>query len=326
MAKEQRMKQQRNQQMRELIKQHTQEQGEHQGGVWMIEECALLDFVTQMKEDELAVSTIKGYYHDVREFFSWINTKAPDSLIQEGDDITYRIDKKLMIAYKSALIERYTVESANHAIIGINKFLKLNGAWECTLKTLKTQSEPFRNVMRELSMEEYNRLLDEAYTTGRFREYWILQTLASTGIRVSELKDITVESLEHHGTRTKNKGKTRYILYPDKLCEGLRKYANLMEIKTGPVFTSREGNPINRSNLYKDLRRLCVGSGVNPSKVYPHNFRCLFAALYYENTPNLALLADILGHSNVNTTRHYTRRSPNVHIKVIEDLGLVRDF
>lgn len=190
------------------------------------------------------------------------------------------------------------------------------------VKPLKIQKSLFRDESRELSYNEYKRLVLAAENAGNRRLSLVVQTICATGIRVSELQFITVEAVRTGRTEIANKGKRRTIFLPDKLRRILTKYMKENGIKEGAVFTTRTGKPLDRSNIWRDMKALCESAGVDSSKVFPHNLRHLFARTYYSIEKDLSRLADILGHSNINTTRIYTMESGVVHARQIERLGL----
>ena len=214
-------------------------------------------------------------------------------------------------------------------IAAVNGFLRFMGWRECAVKLLNIQKSPFCDEGRELTRSEYVRLVRAAELDGNRRLALVLQTICATGIRVSELKFITVEAVQTGRAEIANKGKRRTVFLPDKLRRLLRTYlqaqkktAQPADVKN-PVFTTRTGRPLDRSNIWRDMKRLCDSAGVEPGKVFPHNLRHLFARTYYTLEKDLSRLADILGHSSVNTTRVYTMESGAVHARQMERMGLV---
>ena len=192
------------------------------------------------------------------------------------------------------------------------------------IKSVKIQRKIFSSQENELTKSEYERLLDAAKSKNNERLYLLMQTICSTGIRVSELKFITVEVLKRGFSEIYNKGKRRTVFLPDKLCRALRAYTRQQNITNGAVFVSRNGKPLDRSNIWSDMKKLCESANVSPKKVFPHNLRHLFARTYYGLQKDIVRLADILGHSSVNTTRIYTMESGEIHRKQIQKLGLLR--
>lgn len=247
---------------------------------------------------------------DIRSFLLYVGEKAV-------------INKELVIGYKQHLLEKYAVTSANSMIAAINKFFKHMNWYDCVVKAYKVQREAFRPANRELYKEEYYRLLKTAKKRGKRRLFLLMQTLGATGIRISELKFITVEAVLGGVARVSLKGKVRTVLLPSRLCGELKDYIKEKKIRTGSVFVSKNGNPLDRNNVRHDMKTLCDEAGVERGKVFPHNLRHLFACTYYQMEKNLSNLADILGHSNINTTRIYTKMSSREQKKRIDVLGLV---
>lgn len=191
------------------------------------------------------------------------------------------------------------------------------------IKSLKVQKEAFRSKKRELTKKEYYRLLEAAKRTRNKRLYLLIQTLGSTGIRISELPFITVEALESGYARVRMKGKCRTVLLPAPLRRQLRSYNKERNIRKGSIFITRSGRPMDRSNIFRELKALSENAGVDREKVFPHNFRHLFACCYYELEKDIDHLADLLGHSSINTTRIYLTRSSEEQARKIESLGLI---
>lgn len=193
------------------------------------------------------------------------------------------------------------------------------------MKPLRIQKQIYEPTDRELTRKDYDRLIRAANLNGQDRLSLIIQTICSTGIRVSELQYITVDAVKEGKCSVNNKGKSRIVFIPAQLQKLLKKYVVKQNITAGSIFVSRNGKPLDRSNIYHSMQRLCSTAGVKPSKVYPHNLRHLFAKTYYTQNKDISRLADILGHTSINTTRIYTRESGAVHARQIEGLGLVRD-
>lgn len=276
----------------------------------ILDRTMLQTFREKLEEDERARATIEKYMRDVKMFFRYMEE-------------TEEINKQTMIAYKQFLSEKYAAASVNSMLAAVNVFLKKMGWYDCVVKSLKIQKEAFRSGEKDLTKEEYYRLLSVAKKKNDIRLYWIMQTLCATGIRVSELKYITVESLNTGRAKVNLKGKQRTVLLPSILCRRLRGYAREQQITKDSVFITRSGNPVDRSNIWHAMKDLCTEAGICRGKVFPHNFRHLFALTYYKAKKDLSHLADLLGHSNVNTTRIYTLVSSEEQEKQIEVLGLV---
>ena len=234
------------------------------------------------------------------------------------------ITKELVIAYKDDLIGRdYAVRSINSMIASVNSYLRFLGKEECRVKILRTQQEVYCPEEKVLTKEDYLRLLEAA--KGHPRMYLLLQTICATGIRVSELSSFTVDAVNRGEVRISCKSKIRVILIPEKLREMLLSYARDEGIREGVIFRTKSGNPLNRSNIWHDMKSLCRAAKVPRDKVFPHNLRKLFARTYYSADKDIARLADLLGHSSINTTRIYIISSGAEHKKKLEQMGLLYD-
>ena len=268
-------------------------------------------FIKYLQEQEKSQSTIISYK---RELFS---------LQMFFDD--YLLNKDSLLRYKSIIMKQYKPLTCNVSISAINCFLKYIGRQDLFLKPLKIQKTIFEPAEKELSKKDYNKLIKAALINGDERTALAIQTICATGIRVSELQFITIEALKQGQAQVNNKGKNRVIFIPQTLSNLLKKYVVNHNISSGPIFVTRSGKCLDRSNLWKSMKQLCSIAGVKSSKVYPHNLRHLFAKTYYTQQKDISRLADILGHSNINTTRIYTRESGAVHAKQIAALDLVHD-
>lgn len=265
-----------------------------------------------MREDEKSRATIDKYQRDVRTFISYAG---------EGTELT----KETVICFKEYLGEKYEISSANSMLAAVNYFLRFIERFDCVVKTFKAQKETFRREERELTREEYFRLLDAAREDGNDRLLMLMQTICATGIRISELRFVTVEALRNRRTRVSLKGKSRTVILPFNLCGELRRYVKEKQIKSGSIFVTRSGKPMDRSNILHAMKKLCEKADVPASKVFPHNLRHLFAVTYYKEKKNLSHLADLLGHSSINTTRIYTLISCDEQERQLEGLGLCMD-
>ena len=261
-------------------------------------------------EAEKSGTTIEKYLRDIYVFYQWSNDKE--------------IDKSKVLEYKSILTERYSVASVNSILSSLNSFFNYLEWYELRVKTIKVQKQIFSSTEKELTKVEYERLLMAAKGKHNERLYLLMQTICSSGIRVSELKYITVESLQKEYTEVNNKGKRRIVYLPRELCKMLKAYCKSQNRKSGAVFVTRNGKPLDRSNIWSDMKKLCKEANVSEKKVFPHNLRHLFARTYYSLQKDIVRLADILGHSNVNTTRIYTMESGEIHRRQIQKLGLLR--
>ena len=265
-------------------------------------------FADYLKNHERAENTVEKYLRDIRAFVRFA-----------GEGI---ITQDTLIAYKAYLQKKYKPASINSMLAALRHFFDWCN-WDFRIKSLKVQHQLFRDESEELSKEEYYRLLGAAKK--RSERLWLLiQTIGSTGIRVSELQYITVEAAKKGRTNIHCKGKTRTILLPSALRRELLRYAKRQSIKSGSIFLTRTGKPMNRSNIWRALKSLCEEAGVLASKVFPHNLRHMFATAFYNAARDIARLADVLGHSSINTTRIYISTSGQFHSRIIEGLGLVQ--
>ena len=270
----------------------------------------ITEFEMYLYEEERSGNTIEKYMRDVRFFREWL---------KDG-----RIEKSVIIGYKKELCERYAIKSVNSMLSSLNAFFLFMGWHDLKIKTLKVQRCIFADKSKELTKPEYERLLTAAKNKKNERLYYLMQTIASTGLRVSEIKYVTCEAVRQGQAVINCKGKIRQIFLPKKLCQMLKEYIKFRNIKSGAVFVSKNGKPLDRSNIWKMLKDLCESAGVNKDKVFPHNFRHLFARTFYSLQKDIVRLADILGHSSVETTRLYTMESGTEHIKQLQKLGLLR--
>ena len=266
-------------------------------------------YTAYLMEQERAITTVKKYEHDLLTFCA---------------DLAEReLTKAALIDWKQRLIGTHAPASVNAMLAAVNGYLKYFGWNELCVKPLKIQRSAFLDERKELTRAEYARLVEAAGRKENERLSLVIQTLCATGIRVSELKFITVAAVQSGRAEIHNKGKFRLVFLPGKLRKLLKKYIQKQKKTAGAVFTTRTGKPLDRSNIWRDMKALCESAGVAPEKVFPHNLRHLFARTFYGLEKDLSRLADILGHSSVNTTRIYTAESGAVHARQIEGLGLV---
>lgn len=266
-------------------------------------------YLNHLMEEEKSVATLKKYRHDLNELHNYL----------QGMLLT----KSILIEWKKYLIEKYAPSTVNSMLIAVNGYLRFFSWHDLSMKLLKIQKPLFSDENKELTREEYARLVMTASKRNNARLSLILQTICATGIRVSELKFITIEAVQTGRTEISNKGKRRVIFLPQQLRKLLRKYAQKHGKISGPVFTTRTGKPLDRSNIWRDMKALCTETKVAPEKVFPHNLRHLFARTFYSLEHDLSRLADILGHSSIVTTRIYTAESGTVHARQMGRLGLV---
>lgn len=276
----------------------------------VLKQSQVTQFRSGLIADEKSAATVEKYLHDVRAFVAHVGL---------GGNVT----KEVVIAYKQHLMERYAPSSVNTMLAALNRFFKELGWYDCVVKALRIQRQVFRDKGRELSREEYCRLLAAAQARGDRRMYLLMETICATGIRVSELQFITLEAAQNGYATVSLKGKTRKVLLPRALCRKLKRYAKERNIRKGCIFITRSGAPMDRSNILHAMKALCRQAGVERSKVFPHNLRHLFACCYYQAEKDISRLADLLGHSSINTTRIYTSVSGAEQVRQIERLGLV---
>lgn len=263
-----------------------------------------------LRREEKSALTINKYLCDLEKLLNYAGGRE--------------MDKELMIAYKEKLLmsDDYKVSSINSFLVAANRFFEFMGWYEVKVKTYKVQRESFCPDNKCLSKEEYFRLVKTALGKKKKRLAMILQTICATGIRVSELQFITVAAVRNHSIVVHNKGKIRTILLPDDLRKELLYYIGKERIKKGIVFRTSSGKAVSRSNIWKEMKALCKEAKVVPEKVFPHNLRHLFAQCFYALKKDIAKLADVLGHSNIETTRIYIRTSGKEHRKQLNQMKL----
>lgn len=276
---------------------------------FILTEKLIRRYLAYLQEEERAPSTIQKYDHDLHLLYHYLN----------GMPLT----KALLITWKERLAGQYAPASVNTILAAVNGFLSFMGWRELMVKPLKIQKSFFYDEKRELTRAEYTRLVNAAKKSGKQRLFLILQTICATGIRVSELKMITAEAVRSGRAEIVNKGKRRLVFLSVKLCKILRKYLQVQKITSGSIFVTRSGRPVDRSNIWREMKALCGIAGVKPGKVFPHNLRHLFARTYYTLEKDLSRLADILGHASIDTTRIYTAESGFVHAKQLERMDLL---
>ena len=267
-------------------------------------------FSDALAEEERSAGTIEKYVRDVRRFAVWL----------DGEEVS----RERTAAWRDGLLERgYAPVTINSMVAAVNQFFTFLGWEECKVKALKIQRKLFRDDRRELTREEYQRLLDAAHGLGRERLALLLETICATGIRVSEVKYITVEAAHAGRAEISLKGKLRTILLPGKLCRKLKKYARQQKTASGEIFLTRSGKSLSRRQIWAEMKRLCKAAGVAPSKVFPHNLRHLFARTFYRVCRDVVKLADVLGHSSLETTRIYLISTGSEHANILRKMHLV---
>ncbi len=269
----------------------------------------ILRYAAYLRDQERSRPTIEKYMRDLNALRRYLEDRP--------------LTKSEMIGWKEELSDRYAPATVNSMLAAANGFLAFAGMGDRRVKLLRIQRDLFARPERELNRGEYRRLVTAADKKGDKRLALILQTICATGIRVSELQYITVEAARTGYARVDCKGKRRTVFLPQKLRQLLIRYLKKQKKTAGAVFTTRTGKPMNRSNIWREMKELCQAAGVQPEKVFPHNLRHLFARTYYLLEKDLSRLADILGHSSVSTTRIYTAESGAVHARQMERMGLV---
>ena len=267
-------------------------------------------FKEYLIDEEKSSSTLEKYIRDITVFMDWC----------KGTELC----KSLVLEYKQDIIEKYAPASVNSILSSLNSFFVYNEWYDLKVKAVKIQRQIFASKDKELTKAEYERLLTAAKQKKNQRLYYLMQTICATGIRVSELKAITVLSVKCGRATINSKGKMRIVILPKQLCKILKDYIKENNIKNGSEFVSKNGKPLDRSNIWSDMKKLCETADVSKNKVFPHNLRHLFARTYYSIQKDVVRLADILGHSSINTTRIYTMENGEIHRQQIQKLGLLR--
>ena len=274
-----------------------------------ITEETLAAFARQLGEEERSPATLEKYLREVRQFAAFLG----------GREVT----RELAAAWREELSARQSPATVNGKLTALDRLLAFLGWEDCRVKHLRVQRQLFRDSARELSREEYARLVETARRLGRGRLSLLMETICATGIRVSEVRYITAEAVREGRTEIALKGKIRTILLPGKLCRKLEKYARQKKITSGELFLTRSGRPMSRKQIWAEMKGVCRAAGVAPSKVFPHNLRHLFATVFYRACGDIVKLADVLGHSSIETTRIYLLTSGAEHIRTLDRLRLV---
>lgn len=270
----------------------------------------LQTYAQQLRLEEKSPATVEKYLRDLHAFSVWADGRE--------------INKELTAEWKAHLVEEnYAPASVNAMLSALNSLLDFLGFGDCRAKFLKLQRRVFRDDSRDLTRADYDALTAAAKAQGKVRLALLMEAICATGIRVSEVKYLTVEAAEAGRAEIALKGKIRTILLPGKLCRKLRKYAQKQKIASGAIFRTRNGTPLSRRQIWAEMKGLCKAAGVAPSKVFPHNFRHLFATAFYRVCKDIVKLADVLGHSSIETTRIYLLTSGTEHQRQLERLGLV---
>ena len=270
----------------------------------------LQTYAQQLRLEEKSPATVEKYLRDLHAFSVWADGRE--------------INKELTAEWKAHLVSQdYAPTTVNAMLSALNSLLEFLDLRECRVKFLKIQRRLFRDADRELTKDDYLRLLNTAHKLGRERLGLLVETIGATGIRVSEVAYITVEAVQQGKAEIALKGKIRTILLPGKLCRKLRKYAQKQKIASGAIFRTKSGKELGRRQIWAELKGLCKHAGVEPGKVFPHNLRHLFATVFYRACRDIVKLADLLGHSSIETTRIYLLTSGAEHRRTLDRLGLV---
>ena len=276
----------------------------------ILESDQLKLFQQYLQLEEREESTIEKYLRDLQLFETWLRGKL--------------VTAEIVADWKNFLrANGYKSETVNTKLSALNKFFAFMKWSECRVKYLKIQKKLFRSTEKELTKDEYLRLLETASTEGKERLALLIETICATGIRVSEVKYITIEAVEAGVADIALKGKIRTILLPRKLCRNLQKYAKKQKITSGEIFLTRSGKGISRRQIWAEMKALCHKANVAASKVFPHNLRHLFARTFYRVCRDVVKLADVLGHSSIETTRIYLISTGAEHTRQFERLGLI---
>ena len=265
-------------------------------------------FSQHLYENEKSAATIEKYVRDVSKFYDFMQKRS--------------FEKSSVLDYKAYLEKNYATTSANSMLASLNSFLRFIGADECTVKQFKIQKNPYCPEQKELTRKEYLQLVFEANKKNS-RLALLIQTICATGIRVSEIRCITVEAVKSSEATVSCKGKIRKIFIVSSLKKKLDIYIKKQRLCTGPIFVTKSGRVLDRSNIWREMKSLCEKAGVLPDKVFPHNLRHLFARTFYQKEKDISALADVLGHSNINTTRIYMISSGAEHRRRMESMHLI---
>lgn len=270
---------------------------------------AVEEYREYLYEREMGRATIEKYLRDLKVFRHFL-----------GEEEVLR---EQVLRYKQLLEKKYRASSVNSMLAALNRFFQFSGWNDCIVKQVRIQRNLFLEEEKMLTRTEYEKLLEAAGKRKNERLFCLMQAICSTGIRVSEHRFITVEALKKGRAQVWNKGKERVIFLPEELCGLLQDYCRSKNIKSGSVFVTRNGKPLDRSNIWAMMKRLCVEAGVDKCKVFPHNLRHLFAFTFYSVEKDLVRLADVLGHSNMETTRIYTASTGREHRQQLSRMNLV---
>lgn len=276
-----------------------------------INEEQISKFEQWLYDKENAKATIQKYLTDIRTLLRFL-----------GKD--KKIDKSRLLEYKEWLRERYAISSVNSMLAALNQFLEFSGVSVWKVRRFKAQKSMFLQEEKELTKGEFHRLVAEARKEGKNWLALCMETIAATGIRISELQYFTVESIRRGRIEVFNKGKYRRILLPAIIQKKLLKFGKENKIKNGSIFLAKNGKPKNRSIIWREMKKLKEKTGIKGEKIFPHNLRHLFARMYYQNTKDLTGLADLLGHSSLNVTRIYTSNTGEIYQRQLDSMQILK--
>lgn len=266
-------------------------------------------FAEDLRDQEKSAATVEKYLREARRFAEYAG----------GNEVS----RRMTLGYKAMLGSLYSAKSANSMLAALNSLFRFARREDLCVRQFRLQRDAYRPESEELTRDEYVQLISAAEHACDYRSALILQTLCCTGIRIGELGYVTVEAAKEGGTSVCCKGKTRRIFIVSALRKKLLRYAEETGVSSGPVFLTRTGRPVDRTNVWRKMKKLCAAAGIPPQKAFPHNLRHLFARTFYEKEHDISTLADILGHSSVNTTRIYIISTGAEHAKRMEGMDLV---
>ena len=275
----------------------------------VVTKAAVTIYLQFLKIQEKSKGTLEKYQRELLDLAKYLAGK--------------KVTREDLVVWKEELEKRYSPAGVNGRLVAANGFFSFFGRYDLRLKLLKIQKEIFMREEKELTRAEYGRLVRTAERKGKERLSLLIQTICATGIRVSELEFITVEAVKRGRAEVNCKGKRRVIFLPARLQKKLKAYAAKKGISEGVIFAAKSGRPLHRGNIWAEMKKLCKDAEVSPEKVFPHNLRHLFARIFYSLDKDIAKLADMLGHSHIETTRIYIMESGRIHRQKLERMRLV---
>lgn len=271
---------------------------------------AIQSFAAHLRSEERAGATVEKYLRDTREFAAWLDGREAG--------------RETVLEWREHLLQKgRSPVTINAKLSALNSLFLFLGWENCRVKYFKIQRRAFRDQSRELTRGDFERLLETARSLGRERILLAMEAVCATGIRVSELRYLTVEAVQNGSMEVRLKGKVRPVFLPDKLCRKLLKYAKKKKIASGEIFITGNGTGLSRKQIWREMKSLGEKAGVEATKVFPHNLRHLFATLFYKSCKDIVKLADVLGHSSIDTTRIYLISTGKEHARWLNRLGLI---